>query len=73
MEKEQMNTTTDYRAEHKHIYDTRLGILCLDANAYPKAMEHNLAVMEADHHIAQLKTQGQKDAIARLRALRDTL
>lgn len=66
-------TSAEYRIEHRHIYETRLGMMGLDATMTPTAEQHNLAVAEADAHIAALKAQERGEAITPLLALRDSL
>lgn len=66
-------THAEAKTEHKHIYDTRLGILGLGTNNYPTAHQHNLAVAEADSHLARLKQQEWDLGLEQLRALRDSL
>ncbi len=64
-------TPLEYKEEHKHIYETRLAIL--QAGITPTADQHNLAVAEADAHIADLKTQAKHDSIKCLLDFRDSL
>lgn len=66
-------TKSEKNAEHRHIYETRLGILGLEAKDTPTAEQHNLAVAEADKHMADLKLQQTQDALAPLIALRESL
>ena len=64
-------TIVEYRLEHHHVYLTRLGIL--EAPPTPTTAQHNLAVAEADAHIAALKAQEKQDSIKCLLDFRDTL
>jgi hypothetical protein len=63
----------DYNAEHRHEYETRLGMMGLSANDMPTAEQHNHAVATADAHIAALKIANRDDAIAPLLALKESL
>ena len=63
----------EYKIEHEHVYSTRLGILGLGPADNPTASQHNMAVAEADEHIAALKREEHKGAIRGLLDLRDTL
>ena len=64
-------TTAEYKREHACIYQERLALLgFFDA---PPDWTHNLAVTEADAHIAALKCENRDDAIAPLLRLRDSL
>ena len=66
-------TPSEYRAEHQHIYQTRLGILGVADNRAPTADQNNLAARESDEHIAALKRANRQNAIAPLLELRDSL
>lgn len=66
-------TSDQYRAERRHIYETRLGIFGLGPADNPTADQHNLAVAEADAHIQALKRENREGAIAPLLALRESL
>lgn len=66
-------TTQEYKIEHRHIYETRLGIMGLSANDYPTANQHNMAVIEADAHIAAIKKQEREDGLKQLQALKRSL
>jgi hypothetical protein len=64
-------TPAEYRAERRHIYETRLAIL--EAGTVPTAEQHNMAVAEADDHIARIKEQERKDGMEGLLNLKDAL
>lgn len=64
-------TLEEYKIEHRHIYDTRLGILGVEKE--PTAAQHNLAVTEADAHAAALKREEHKGFGGRLLEFRDSL
>ena len=66
-------TEQQYREESRHIYETRLGIMGLEADDHPTAEQHNLAVEEAKAHVAALRREDRKGAIAGLLNLRDSL
>lgn len=63
--------TPDEMNEHRHIYETRLAIL--EASNPPSALHHNMAVIEADNHIAELQRAQRQDAVNKLRKLRESL
>lgn len=64
-------TPTEYKAEHRLTYDTRLAIL--GCYGTPTAEQHNMAVAEADAHIAALRKANRDDAIQPLRDLKNSL
>lgn len=64
-------TTVEYRIEHRHVYQTRLGIL--EAPQAPTAEQHNLAVAEADAHVAALKEQEKQEGLQLLRGFREAM
>jgi hypothetical protein len=64
-------TTAEYQTERRHTYETRLAIL--EAAPTPTTAQHNLAVLEADMHIAALKRQERDDAISSLSDLKSSL
>lgn len=64
-------TPAEYQLERRHIYETRLAIL--ESDREPTADQHNLAVLEADRHIINLKAQLRKDSMGELLNLRDSL
>ena len=66
-------TKAEKNAEHRHIYETRLGIFGLEPKDSPTQDQHNLAVSEAFEHIDSLKLQESKDAISSLLKFRDEL
>jgi hypothetical protein len=66
-------TAFEYQTERRHIYETRLGMFGLGPNDNPTADQHNMAVAEADGHIAALKQQERLDSIADLRKLKESL
>lgn len=66
-------TKAEKNAEHRHVYETRLGIFGLEPKVSPTQDQHNLAVSEAYEHMAALKLQESKDAISSLLKLRDEL
>ena len=63
----------EYKIEHEHTYATRLGILGLGPADNPTSAQHNMAVIEADEHVAALKREEHKGAIRGLLDLRDAL
>lgn len=66
-------TTTDYKLEHRHEYELRLGMMGLGPSDNPPDWAHNHAVATADAHIAALKAEERKGAISGLLELRDSL
>jgi hypothetical protein len=70
-EEVQEMTPTEYCIEHRHIYETRLAIL--EAPPTPTTEQHNLAVAEADAHIASLKAHEKQDSIRCLLDFRDSI
>lgn len=64
-------TPVEYRLEHRHIYDTRLGIR--EVYGVPSAEQHNEAVAEADAHIDALKQTERADSLQALLDIRDSL
>jgi hypothetical protein len=66
-------TSSDYQIEHRHEYDTRLGMMGLEPADNPNADQHNMVVAAADAHIAALKAENRKGAIKGLLELRDNL
>jgi hypothetical protein len=64
-------TLDDYREERRYIYNERLALLgFFDA---PPDWAHNMAVLEADAHVAALKREERKGALSGLLAFRDAL
>lgn len=64
-------TSSEQKIEHRHIYETRLG--CLGIDGEPPAWAHNMAVIEADAHMADLRRATEDDTARRLRELREGL
>jgi len=64
-------TLDDYREERRYIYNERLALLgFFDA---PPDWAHNMAVIEADAHVAALKREEHSELGNRLLDFRDTL
>ena len=64
-------SAAEYKAEHAYWYSERLALLGFFDT--PPDWAHNLAVTEADAHIAVLKRQNREGAIAPLLEFRDSL
>lgn len=64
-------TATEYREEHRLVYETRLGILGVLGT--PTADQHNMALIEADEHIAAIKRQERLDGAKCLTDLKNSL
>lgn len=63
--------STDYDKERKHAYESRLALLGFYST--PPAWAHNMAHVEADMHVADLKRQEREDAVEKLKQFRETL
>jgi hypothetical protein len=63
----------EYKIEHEHIYSTRLGVFGLGPVDNPTAAQHNMAVIEADEHVAALKREERSTLGNRLLDFRDAL
>ena len=66
-------TKQEENTERRHTYETRLGILGLEPKDTPTDVQHNLAVIESNDHIAALKLQESQDGLSALLAMRDSL
>jgi hypothetical protein len=66
----QMNIK-EYKIEHAYWYDERLALLGFFDT--PPAWAHNMAVLEADAHVAALKREEHSELGNRLLDFRDTL
>ena len=64
-------TLDDYREERRYSYNERLALLGFFGA--PPDWAHNLAVAEADAHVAALKRDERKEAISGLLDFRDAL
>jgi hypothetical protein len=64
-------TASEYQTERRHIFETRLAIL--GAGPLPTAEQSNMAMDEADAHIAELRKEDRHGAIKGLLEFADTL
>ena len=54
--------TPDLQAEHQYWYDERLALLEFYGDS--PAWAHNMALLQADQHVAQLQRQDKADPLA---------